>query len=120
MATSTTERRKQARHITCVPTGVESAEKERVALIRDASSKGALLLSRSQFAVGTPLKLAIQLDDTRKTEAVDARVLRVDRLKDGFWAFGLAVEFTPPRTDLEPAFKKLSERQEKLYGKLPA
>jgi PilZ domain len=111
------ERRNTSRHVTCVPTGVESADKERVALIRDASSTGALLLSRSQFPLHEQLKLAIQIENGQKPVDVDAKVVRVERLKDGFWSWGIGVEFTPPRTDLETTFKQLSARQEALYGK---
>jgi PilZ domain len=111
------ERRNQSRHVTCVPTGVESHEKERVALIRDASATGALLLTRSQFPLHEQLKLSIQIENGVKPIEVDAKVVRVERLKDGFWSWGIGVEFTPARTDLEPTFKTLSARQEKLYGK---
>lgn len=114
---SSQESRRAARHVACVPTGIASPEKERVALIRDASSTGALLLSRSQFPMNERLKLSIQLDDGKKALPVDATVVRVERLKDGFWTWGIGVAFTPPRTDLEPVFQELSARQEKLYGK---
>lgn len=116
MSLPPTDRRRQVRHITCVPAGAKSAEKERVALLRDASATGALLLSRSQFAVNTQLALSVRLDDTKQELELEARVVRVERLKDGFWSFGVAVEFIPPRSDLEPLFKKLSSRQAKLYG----
>jgi hypothetical protein len=111
------ERRNNTRHVTCVPTGVESADKERVALIRDASSTGALLLSRSQFPMHEQLKLSIQVETGKSPTEVDAKVVRVERLKDGFWGWGIGVEFTPARKDLEATFKALSDRQEQLYGK---
>jgi hypothetical protein len=111
------ERRNTTRHVTCVPTGVESSDKERVALIRDASSTGALLLTRSQFPLNEQLKLSIQIENGQPPTDVDAKVVRVERLKDGFWGWGIGVEFTPPRTDLEATFKALSDRQEQLYGK---
>ena len=111
------ERRNKTRHVTCVPTGVESSDKERVALIRDASITGALLLSRSQFPLHEQLKLAIQIENGQKPTEVDAKVVRVERLKDGFWSWGIGVEFTPARADLEAIFKTLSARQETLYGK---
>jgi hypothetical protein len=114
---TTNHRRHQSRHVTCVPTGVESQDTERVALIRDASATGALLLSRSQFPMHEQLKLSIQLEGSKKTADVDAKVVRVERLKDGFWSWGIGVAFTPARTDLESTFKALSDRQEQLYGK---
>ena len=111
------ERRNTTRHVACVPTGVESADKERVALIRDASATGALLLTRSQFPLNEQLKLSIQIENGINPTEVDAKVVRVERLKDGFWGWGIGVEFTPPRADLVTTFKQLSTRQEKLYGK---
>ena len=114
---SPNERRTNTRHVTCVPTGVGNKEKERVALIRDASSTGALLLSRSQFPLNESLKLAIQIQEGQQPVDVDAKVVRVEKLKDGFWSWGIGVEFTPARKDLEKTFQELSARQETLYGK---
>lgn len=114
---SNNERRNTTRHVTCVPTGVESADKERVALIRDASVTGALLLTRSQFPMHEQLKLSIQVENGQPPLEAEAKVVRVERLKDGFWGWGIGVEFTPPRNDLEATFKQLSDRQEVLYGK---
>lgn len=109
-------RRQRTRHLTCAPAGVASPEKSRLALIRDASATGALLYSKSQFPVDTPLKITIRLENEKEV-LVDARVIRIERLHDDFWNFGIGVVFTPAREDLTRTFSLMAVKQEALFGK---
>lgn len=118
---STSNRRRATRHITCVPAGVQTPEKERLGLIRDASSTGALLFSKSKFNIDDPVTLTIRVDvGEDATVVVKGRVLRVERQTDGFWTFRIGVRFDPPREDLSALFKSLGDRQERLFGSGPA
>ena len=117
---STDNRRRAPRLLTCVPVGVHTKEKERIGLVRDASSVGALVFSKSKFNVDDDVMLNIRVDlHGQTTVEVKGRILRVERLTDGFWAFKMGVVFEPPREDLEPVFKALAERQERLFGSTP-
>ena len=114
---ATSNRRQRVRQLTCTPAGVQSPEKNRLALIRDASATGALLFSKSQFPVDTPLKITIRVDNKGQPDVlVDARVVRVERLNDDFWTYGIGVIFTPTREDLSILFVSMAERQAKLFG----
>ena len=113
----TTNRRRATRHLTCVPAGVQTPEKERLGLIRDASSEGALLFSKSKFNIDDQVKLSIRVDhEGVETVEVNGRIVRVERQSDGFWTFRMGVRFNPPREDLSALFKALSDRQERLFG----
>jgi hypothetical protein len=112
-----TNRRRTTRHVTCVPAGVHTSEKERVGLIRDASAEGALLFCKSKFGVGDALTLSIRVDlDGENSVDVQGRIVRVERMKEGFWSFRIGVLFDPPREDLTPLFERLAETQERLFG----
>jgi hypothetical protein len=118
---STTNRRRATRHVTCVPAGVQTPEKERIGLLRDASTEGALLFSKSKFNVGDAVKLSIRVDLEEKSNVeVKGRIVRVERLRDGFWNFKTGVVFDPPREDLFELFQRLAERQERLFGSTPS
>ena len=117
---STPNRRRATRHITCVPAGVQTPEKDRIGLIRDASTEGASVFSKSKFNVDDVISLNIKVDmeDDHDID-VKGRIIRVERLRDGFWTFKIGVLFDPPREDLAPVFKSLAERQERLFGSSP-
>lgn len=103
--------------MTCVPAGVQTSEKERLGLIRDASTTGALVFSKSKFNIDDTVKLKIKVDaGDDSTVEVMGRVLRVERQTDGFWTFRIGVKFEPVRDDLSALFKQLGERQERLFG----
>jgi hypothetical protein len=116
----TPNRRRAPRLITCVPAGVQTAEKDRIGLIRDTSTEGASVFSKSKFNVDDTISLTIKVDtEDAHNIAVKGRIVRVERLRDGFWTFKLGVIFMPPREDLAPLFRQLAERQERLFGSSP-
>ncbi len=117
---TTPNRRRAPRQITCVPAGVATAEKDRIGLIRDVSTTGASVFSKSKFNIDDTLKLSICVDlELSHNLEVKGRIIRVERLLEGFWAFKLGVVFDPPREDLAPTFKALADRQERLFGSSP-
>ncbi len=114
---SNPNRRRTQRLLTCVPAGVQTSEKDRLGLIRDASIEGASVFSQSRFNVDDAVTLNIRVGkDDSETVEVKGRIVRVERLRDGIWTFGIGVRFVPRRDDLGPLFKQLAERQEKLFG----
>jgi len=87
---------------------VKSPEKERLALIRDASATGALLLSSSQFKVQEWVTLGIVTDPSGQPSVeVTAQVVRIERVNEGIWTCKMAVELVPHRPDLVPFFQNL-------------
>src|SRR4051812_45101556 len=111
----TANRRHTPRLLTCVPAGVQTSEKERLGLLRDASTEGALLFTKSRFSIDDRVKLSVRVDEDTTIE-ISGRIVRLEKQTDGFWTFRLGVRFVPPREDLAPLFKTLAERQERLFG----
>jgi len=109
-------RRVASRRITCVAVGVEVKNKQQLALIRDASTSGAMLFTRKALTAGDKLTISIQFDTNSSGVEVVGQVVRTEKLKDGFWSFAVAVTFDPPRDDLTSLFDALAEQQERLFG----
>ncbi|MEW5743660.1 MAG: PilZ domain-containing protein [Myxococcota bacterium] len=105
------ERRRQRRTLAVTPAGLRTGRPEdageHLAVIRDASATGAMLLARGNFAVGEELTLGILFVVDQPVVDVTARVVRVETVTEGIWNAKLGVEFTPARPDLVPAFEKL-------------
>ncbi len=109
-------RRVASRRITCVAVGVEVKNKQQLALIRDASTSGAMLFTRKAVAAGDKLTITIQFESNSVGVEVIGKVVRTSSLKEGFWSWAVAVAFEPPRDDLKPLFDALAEQQERLFG----
>ncbi len=109
-------RRVASRHLTCVAVGVEVKNKQQLALIRDASTSGALLFTRKSLAPADTVTIAIQFEAKSSGVDVTAKVVRCSKLDDGFWSYAIAVRFDPPREDLKPLFDALAQQQERLFG----
>ena len=89
-------------------------------MIRDASTSGALVFSKTKFDIDRVISLSILIDaDEKHSVEVKGKIVRVERLVEGFWHFKLGVLFEPPREDLASLFKSLAERQERLFGTSP-
>ena len=112
-------RRVASRHLTCVAVGVEVKNQQQLALIRDASTAGALLFTRQSLDPAEALTIAIQFETESSGVDVAAKVVRCAKLEDGFWSYAIAVRFDPPREDLRPLFDALAQQQERLFGREP-
>jgi hypothetical protein len=113
------ERRVDERHFACFPAHIERpGGSTRMALIRDLSVSGALLLTREKLGVGDEVVLNLYLDDDMdKVRPVLARVVRVEP-RDGdraeVWHHSTAVQFAEPLVDCEAEIKALADRQQEL------
>ena len=85
--------------------------------MRDASTTGALVFCRNKFALDEAVSLQIRIDASDERDVtVKGKIVRVERMLDGFWTFKLGISFNPEREDLATLFKSLAERQERLFG----
>ncbi len=109
-------RRTASRRITCVAVGVQVKKQQQLALIRDASTSGALLFTQKSFTPGDRLIITIRFDATSTGVEVAGKVVRSTKLREGFWSYGVAVAFEPKRDDLSGLFDSLAEQQERLFG----
>ena len=113
MSDAARDRRKNARHIACVPVHIHDRPglPPHTALIRELSVSGAQILTRTHFEVGASIDLALYIRDTEHAEAVRGRVIRVERRKErGLWPIVVAVEFSEPLTAFEREIHELAEK----------
>lgn len=114
------ERRKAVRHLACFPAYVGNEEDvQNIALIRDVSVKGALLLTREQFEVGDTIELSMYVSGDSKAPAHEtkAEVVRVEERKPeqaDVWPYSAAVTFVKPLDSLQEEFEQLEKHQKKL------
>jgi PilZ domain len=111
------DRRRDERHVTCYPFHIQAGESGEtadveIALIRDLSPSGALLFAREAFAVGTRMKLHLDvLGRPDEVRVVVGRVVRVEpRPPDEaeVWPYAVAVQLDEPHADLEAAIRELA------------
>lgn len=113
------ERRGSPRHLACFPAHiVRPSGSTRMALIRDLSVSGALLLTRSRLEVGEEIRLSLYLsDNSDDPRPADARVLRTEPRtgeRAEVWHHTVAVQFIEPLSDLEAEIEDLAARQAEL------
>jgi hypothetical protein len=110
------ERRTEERHFACFPAHVQRPSgSTRMALIRDLSVSGALLLTRARLEVGEEIRLSLYLSES-DTDArlAAARVLRTEPRaahRAEVWHHTVAVQFLEPLLDCEAEIKAIAERQ---------
>jgi hypothetical protein len=113
------DRRVDERHFACFPAHVKRpGGSTRMALIRDLSVSGALLLTREKLAVDDPIELLLYLtEDMDQPRRVSARVVRVEP-RDGpraeIWHHSTAVHFEEPLLDCQAEIEELAARQAEL------
>lgn len=114
------ERRGALRHLACFPAYVGGNEEpSNIALIRDISVKGALLLTRERFEVGDEVELSMYVAGEAEAEArvVGARVVRFERRnpeQSDLWLYSAAVTFDEEQRELEEQIRSLEAHQKKL------
>ncbi len=119
------DRRAYERHIACFPAHVEVPENEhtQIALIRNVSVEGALLLTRSVYPVGKELALKLFLSGDSSVDPHDATATVVrsghrDVERADLWPYDAAVTFGKPLENLEDEIMQLAKRQSGMFGKL--
>lgn len=113
------DRRVDERHFACFPAHVKRpGGSTRMALIRDLSVSGALLLTREKLAVGDPIELLLYLtEDMDQPRRVNASIVRVEA-RDGpraeIWHHSTAVHFDEPLVDCQAEIEALAAHQAAL------
>ena len=122
---SAAERRSHTRHFVCIPAYVQRAETgPHIALIRDISLSGALILIRKRLVVPEPLDLSLHLrleDGGGPVRESRASVVRIEQLTDdraGLWRHAVGVRFEEPMDDIEAQIHDVSAQLIARFGKL--
>jgi len=122
MAEEKEDRRVQPRHLACFPVHAKVDESgNRIAVIKDISVTGALLLTRSQFEVGDRMELSMYLtgDPDGELTVATGKVVRAERRPEevsDLWGFSAAVRFDEPLVHLEDQIKAVAAHQRKVHG----
>ena len=118
--TEAPDRRLDARHLACFPASIERVGGEhRVAIIRDLSESGVLLLIRTtKMDVGDNVHLQLYIAENTETyRAAVGRVVRVEELEPeapGPWMLRVAVHFDQPFAVGDADITAFRERIERL------
>src|SRR5205823_2905162 len=113
------DRRTDERHFACFPAHIQRPGGSlRMALIRDLSVSGALLLTRQRLEIGETIGLSLYLsDDIEKPLVASGHVVRVEPRsadKSEVWQHSVAVQFADPLLEHEVEIKALADRQAEL------
>jgi len=116
------ERRRRERHYVYLAAElvVEDAT-PRVAITKDISEIGLLLLARAELAPEQEVDLKIYLPDKDlRTAVVRGRVVRVEELAEeeqGIWRDRIAFEFDEPQPELATEFERFALDQARIYDR---
>jgi hypothetical protein len=110
----TEERRAGRRYVLWIPVQVVSGPEVRLlAVSRNISWSGALMIAGASLAVGEKVELTLQLPGNAEERKLGGEIVRVEPNEDdpdGLWRYRLAVRFDEPVHDLEPAFAALEAK----------
>lgn len=113
---SVEDRRTASRLIACIPAYLDSIHDEHdLALIRDVSTTGARIFTRTKLPIGLSVRLELYVrGDAGTPSEVNGHVVRADRRDiavSDVWPWEIAVEFEAPLKDSDREIEALSERQ---------
>jgi hypothetical protein len=113
------DRRMDERHFACFPAHIQRpGGSTRMALIRDLSVSGALILTREKLDVGDEVVLNLYLtDDMDQVRRAPARVVRTEPREGDraeVWHHSIAVCFAEPLTDCAAEIAEIERRQAEL------
>jgi hypothetical protein len=112
------DRRSAKRYLACFPVMFRpSSGAERLAVFRDVSISGGMLMTQGPLPVGDKIHLELYVSkDESRAMLTNAHVVRVQRrtMQNSYWHFDTAIEFETPLMDAEGEVKSLSEKQHRL------
>jgi hypothetical protein len=114
-------RRSELRHLACMLAQVQRGDNARSALIRDISTTGALLFTRTKLQVGEVLKLSLFLEGDSSTQPVvtQGKVVRSEsrpRQLADVWTESAAIQFDSPLNDLSGKLEQIAAKQKATFG----
>ena len=109
------DRRGSVRHLSCFPAHIHKADGVHIAIIRDLSVSGALILTHAAMPIGEHLELSLFIESAERAHAVTGTVIRVERRPAAvLWPFLVAVQFETVLDSLPKEIEALTEQQAKL------
>ena len=108
------DRRASVRHLACFPAEIDSGKGPKIAIIRDLSVSGALLLTRARLSIGDSVKLSLYILDDAHPRIVSGQVMRFERRGADYsdvWPNSVGVKFDELLKDCEAEVKAVAEQQ---------
>lgn len=110
----TEERRVAKRYVLWIPVQLTNGpELQMLAVSRNISWSGALMIAGASLERGERVQLTLQLPGSAEERKLEGEIVRVednDDDPDGLWRYRIAVKFSEPVPDLEPAFEQLEAK----------
>lgn len=108
------ERRAARRYALWIPVQLASGPELRMlAVSRNISWSGALMIAGASVEVGEEVELTLSLPGGGEDRALKGEIIRVetnDEDPDGLWRYRIGVKFAEAVPELEPAFEALEAR----------
>jgi hypothetical protein len=108
------DRRAAVRHLACFPAEIDAGKGAIIAIIRDLSLSGALLLTRARFQVGDSVKLSLYILDDSSPRVVSGKIMRFERRGSDYsdvWPNSVGIKFDETLQDCEAEIKAVAEQQ---------
>lgn len=107
------ERRTAKRYVLWIPLQLEAGPDKMLAVSRNISFSGALMIAGASLEVGEKVSVRVQIPNTTVDRNVTGEIVRVESNTedpDGLWRYRIAVKFDEDVPELEPAFEELAEK----------
>jgi hypothetical protein len=108
------DRRAAVRHLACFPAEIDVGKGPVIAIIRDLSLTGALLLTRARFKVGDAVKLSLYILDESNPRTVSGTIMRFEMRGSDYsdaWPHSAGIKFDESLQDCEAEIKAVAEQQ---------
>ncbi len=107
------ERRAARRHVLWIPVQVETGEDTQLAISRNISLSGVLVIVGASLDIGQRVTLTLSVPEAGE-RVLGGEIVRVDENAedpDGLWRYKVAVAFDEDVEDLVPTFERLEKAQ---------
>jgi hypothetical protein len=99
---------------------MEGEEIDGVAVSRNISTTGVLMVSAAALEVGATVKVVFQLPGDDEERVLESQIIRVEENDEdpaGLWPHRVALQFDKSVTELEPLLEEVAKRE--LYSAPP-
>jgi hypothetical protein len=109
------DRRDATRHAIWFPLKVDTpASSDGVAVSRNISETGVLMLSATKLDPGSPVTVTFRVERSGPERTVQAKIVRMERNTGdttGIWPWRVAVEFAEPMPELDPLLREAAKKE---------
>lgn len=107
------DRRTARRYVLWLPVQIESGSDRMLAVSRNVSFGGALVIAGASLEIGSAIELRLQFPGSAEDRVLGGEIVRVEENEedpDGLWRYRLAVRFDEPVPELEAELERLESK----------